>query len=221
MKQIKTYPNYSVTENGEVISTGRIAGRSGKGFSTKELTLTTMHNQNGYCMVNLYKDKKPKTRYVHRLVAEAYLENPANLPQVNHKDGNKDNNTVDNLEWCTSLHNNKHALSTGLREGMKGSTNSQAKLEEDQVRDIIKMMQQGLSNIEIAYEFNLHDRYVSLIRGKKRWKYLWELPEYASLVLPQSCRKRTKAFNAQRLSKALQEEEASRVGSSEPKREDS
>lgn len=202
MKQINEYPNYSVTADGRVISTGRIAGRSGKGFSSIQQELTIMHNKSGYCMVNLFKDRKSKTRYVHRLVAEAYLENPDNLPQVNHIDGNKDNNKVSNLEWCTSSHNNKHALDTGLREGQKGETNSQAKITEREVYDIIDMMMQGFSNVEIASRFSIHDRYVSLIRGKKRWNHVWQTPEYLTLIVPQSCRKRTKAFNAQRLSKA-------------------
>ena len=202
MNQINEYPNYSVTADGRVISTGRIAGRSGKGFSTNQKELSITHNQSGYCMVNLAKDRKSTTHYVHRLVAEAYLENPDNLPQVNHKDGNKDNNNVDNLEWCAASHNNKHALETGLREGQKGETNSQAKITEREAHEAISMILQGYSNVEIASSFNLHDRYVSLIRGKKRWKHIWETPEYSTAVVTQSCKKRTKAFNAQRLSKA-------------------
>ena len=83
MKQIKEYPNYSVTEDGRVISTQRVAGRDGKGISTICKELSIMHNQSGYCMVNLTKERKSKTRYVHRLVAQAYLENHNNLPQVN------------------------------------------------------------------------------------------------------------------------------------------
>ena len=202
MKQIKEYPNYSVTSDGRVISTKRIAGRSGKGISTKHNELVIMHNQTGYCMVNLIANKKSKTRYVHRLVAQAYLPNPDNLPQVNHIDGNKDNNDVSNLEWCTALHNNAHALQTGLREGKKGETNSQAKISESQAVEIIDLILEGLSNIEIADQFNLHDRYISLIRGQKRWTYLWS-DQYPHVTdIPKSCRKRTKAFNAQRLSNA-------------------
>ena len=221
MKQIKEYPNYSVTEDGRVISTQRVAGRNGKGISTICKELSILHNQSGYCMVNLTKEKKSKTRYVHRLVAQAYLENKNNLPQVNHKDGNKDNNHYTNLEWCTSLHNNLHALENGLREGQKGETNSQAKITELEAIEIIKLILEGLSNIEIADMFDLHDRYVSLIRGKKRWTYLWEKEFHSVEDVPTSCRIRTKAFNAKRLSKALKDEEASRVDSSESKREDS
>ena len=221
MKQIKEYPNYSVTEDGRIISTQRVAGRSGKGISTICKELSILHNQTGYCMVNLTKDRQSKTRYVHRLVAQAYLENPNNLPQVNHKDGNKDNNHYTNLEWCSALYNNIHALENGLREGQKGETNSQAKITESQAIEIINLILEGWSNIEIADIFDLHDRYVSLIRGKKRWIYLWE-KEFSHIDnIPVSCRIRTKAFNAKRLSKALKDEEVSRVDSSESKREDS
>lgn len=221
MKQIQEYPNYYVTEDGKIISTKRVAGRDGKGMCTTHKELSVLHNHKGYCMVNLTKDKQSKTRYIHRLVAQAYLENPSNLPQVNHKDGNKDNNHYTNLEWCTALHNNLHAIDCGLREGQKGETNSQAKITESQAINIINLILEGLSNIEIADVFNLHDRYISLIRGKKRWTYLWERDFSHITDIPVSCRIRTKAFNAQRLSKALTSEEASRVDSSESKREDS
>lgn len=59
----------------------------------------------GYCYVRLYKDGKGKQKYIHRIVAEAFIPNPENLPQVNHKDENPKNNSVDNLEWCTAKYN--------------------------------------------------------------------------------------------------------------------
>ena len=62
----------------------------------------------GYLKVNLYKNGKVKTRFIHRLVAEVFLPNPNNFPQVNHIDEIKDNNDVKNLEWCTSKHNANH-----------------------------------------------------------------------------------------------------------------
>ena len=71
--------------------------------------------RNGYAYQMLYKNGKGKLLRVHRLVAMAFLPNPNNLPQVNHKDGNKQNNSVDNLEWCEQSDNMKHAYKNGLQ----------------------------------------------------------------------------------------------------------
>lgn len=71
-------------------------------------------NHKGYPIVHLSKDGKQKTITVHRLVALTFIENPLNLPQVNHIDGNKTNNNVSNLEWCDNSYNQIHAHKTGL-----------------------------------------------------------------------------------------------------------
>lgn len=69
----------------------------------------------GYPSVKLYNNKKNKSVRVYRLVAMAFIENPNNYPCINHKDGNKGNTFVENLEWCTYKHNQKHAWEHGLR----------------------------------------------------------------------------------------------------------
>ena len=68
----------------------------------------------GYTRFSATKDKIQKTLRIHRLVAELFIPNPNNLLQVNHKDGNKENNCKNNLEWCTDSDNKKHAYKTGL-----------------------------------------------------------------------------------------------------------
>lgn len=83
----------------------------------KEKLLTICHNSGtGYDFVCLRKNNRDKNFSVHRLVAQAFIPNPRNLSDVNHIDGNKRNNSVENLEWCTRSENLKHALDIGLIE---------------------------------------------------------------------------------------------------------
>lgn len=92
-KTIKDFPNYEVSDSGQV----RI--KETKVIRKNQLQKT------GYEAILLSKDGRRKLCTIHRLVAEAFLENPDNLPVVNHKDENKLNNHVDNLEWCTHKYN--------------------------------------------------------------------------------------------------------------------
>lgn len=87
--------------------------------SGKLLKVHTSHK--GYVIVLLYKNQKSHTNQLHRLIAQAFIPNPNNLPQINHIDGNKQNNDISNLEWCDQHHNIKEAYRLGLmpriREG--------------------------------------------------------------------------------------------------------
>ena len=73
--------------------------------SGKEKVLTPFQKPNGYMTITLWKDNSGHTKHIHRLVAETFIENPDNLPEVNHIDENKENNRIDNLEWCNSKYN--------------------------------------------------------------------------------------------------------------------
>lgn len=85
----------------KVSSLGRVKNKRGLIMSPK------IHHR-GYIQIGLYKDKKSKNLYIHRLVAQAFIPNPDNLPYVNHKDENKLNDRADNLEWCTPEYNNSY-----------------------------------------------------------------------------------------------------------------
>ena len=99
----------------EVSNTGKVRSLNyNKTGKIKELNQKI--DKYGYCIVILHMDKKQKYPTVHRLVAKAFIPNPDNLPQVNHIDGNKQNNNVDNLEWCTNSENVQHAFDIGLKE---------------------------------------------------------------------------------------------------------
>ena len=78
--------------------------------TNKEKVLQLCAHEKGYLYVGLYKNGKRKSYIVHRLVAETFLNNPDNLPEINHKDENKTNNCVDNLEWCTTKYNINYGI---------------------------------------------------------------------------------------------------------------
>lgn len=103
-KPIKNYEGkYEVSNLGRVKSLQRW---SGKKFYDREKILSLYTNKkNGYVYVMLAKENKEKNIRVHRLVAEAFIDNVNNLPIVNHKDGNRANNNVNNLEWCDYRYN--------------------------------------------------------------------------------------------------------------------
>jgi hypothetical protein len=104
MKVITEYPNYAITKDGEVFSLR---------FNRK---LTPCINSSGYTQVVLCKDLKYKNYTIHRLVAEAYVKNVNNYKIVNHINGIKSDNRMENLEWVTASQNVKHAFHTGLKK---------------------------------------------------------------------------------------------------------
>lgn len=105
--EIEDYSEYTVDVSGNVYSNKR------------NRYLKIRSDPRGYRLVQLYKDGKGVNMYLHRLVARHFLDNPNNYPIVNHKDGNKSNNHVSNLEWCTSKENNVHAVKSGLKKTVK------------------------------------------------------------------------------------------------------
>ena len=104
MQQIKGFKDYSITNDGQVFS--HKTNKFKKPFN----------DQVGYVRIQLYQDNKKKNYYLHRLIANTYICNPDNKPQVNHIDGNKANNSVSNLEWVTSKENMQHSFDKGLRQ---------------------------------------------------------------------------------------------------------
>lgn len=97
---------YEVSNTGEIRSVDRlIESITGKVYHRKPRIINQRVNKGGYKSVVLSKDGKSKTHLVHRLVASAYISNPNNYPQINHKDEDRQNNCVENLEWCDSKYN--------------------------------------------------------------------------------------------------------------------
>lgn len=122
----------------------------------KERIKSQKIRKDGYLEVALYKNGKGKYIQVHRLVAKSFIPNPKKLPQVNHRNGIKTDNRVENLEWVTPKENIVHAISTGLRKQFKtsnhnGENNPNSKLSKNEVLDIINNKSNGL-NIKNVYE---------------------------------------------------------------------
>jgi hypothetical protein len=123
----------------------------------------------GYYFVSLPKNDKRGWYSVHRAVYETfYGDIPENMV-INHKDGVKTNNMVENLECVTHAFNTQHAYDSGLCFGKPAEDNPMAKLSNDEFYLICQCVMEGCSNDEIGSMFGIHPRYVSLIRHKKRW----------------------------------------------------
>ena len=107
---------YQISNNGKIKSIPHVikANQNGGMRVTKEYVKTTYVGWHGYVWVSLCKNGKSKTYSIHRLVALTFIENPNKFPAVNHIDGNKENNCIENLEWCTIHENQMHASKNGL-----------------------------------------------------------------------------------------------------------
>lgn len=153
--RIWSYPKsnplgYGTHHNGKFLSPGRV-GR-------------------GYLQVNLLcADRKYRTRLVHRLVAETFIPNPDDKPQINHKNGNKEDNRVENLEWCTNSENLYHSVKIGTyNHTRKHSEKYMKKVSHEDVERIIELYDQGVFVQVIADEFGISRQMVSYY--KRRFK---------------------------------------------------
>lgn len=144
-KDINGYEGiYQISNLGNVVSLDRIStkrDRWGKiiDYHLKSKIIKTSHNNKGYSIIHLYKNKKSKTFLLHRLVAEAFIPNPKGLLEINHKDENKDNNCVDNLEWCTRKQNNNYGIQS--KDGRRSTSKFRMKkvCQYDHNRNLINV----------------------------------------------------------------------------------
>lgn len=146
-------------------------------FFKEKILKPSNDNSKGYWRIKIwYYKTSTRMESVHRLVAQAFIPNPDNLPQVNHKDGNKDNNHKDNLEWCTNLDNMLHAMSTGLMDArinnIRGIRSHLNKYSEDTIRKIPDLMRQGNSYKKIGSILGIPPSLVSEVKSRRAWKHL-------------------------------------------------
>ena len=118
-------------------------------------TITKRIGPKGYYQINLCINGKCKTFMFHRLMAIAFIDNPENLPCVNHIDGNKLNNSLSNLEWVTYKENSQHAVRTGLIHPAKGKATNHGRFTEKDIRTIRNLKKEGKSQYQIASLYNV------------------------------------------------------------------
>lgn len=165
-KSIKNYKDYQISDLGRVKSLP-------KKFRRKERILKYNIGKGGYYRVPLSKNGKTKKYLVSRLVAIHFINNKNNLPEVNHKDGNKANNKTSNLEWITPKGNILHAFKNKLRIMPKGEKCSWSKLTEVQVKDIRKRWKIGAFNMrELSEYFKVHKTTIWEIIHRKIWRHI-------------------------------------------------
>lgn len=145
--EIKGYEGlYEIDKKGNVYSC--LSNRSRR----KGILKPCVRNTGGYLYVNLYDlHGKPHKHYLHRLVAQSFIPNPNNLLEVNHIDGDKSNNSVGNLEWCTSRENTRHAYKKGLQI-------PKYKLSSEQITEIRKLYipkSKEFGTVALAKKFNV------------------------------------------------------------------
>lgn len=112
-----------------------------------------------------------KMTCLHRLIAEAFIPNPNNLPEVNHKDGDKRNNHIDNLEWCTHQHNMTHAHNSGLiKNQVMGARHRDARFTPVQICIVREALTRGYSGFSIARYFKVNRSSIYRIKNGEHWK---------------------------------------------------
>lgn len=157
-KEINDFKGYYINQFGDV-------------KNNKEQLLAIQTKKEGYKRV-MVGGRYGKFKYIHRLVAEHFLNNTDLKPCVNHKDGNKSNNHFSNLEWCTHSENNKHAMDTGLNQAPRGHNQNFSKLTNEIVIEICDRLNNFELPVNICGDYNVSSRSIYDIKLGKTWAWL-------------------------------------------------
>lgn len=161
MKEIwatpKSFPNYEASNLGRVRNkkTGRI--------------LRGSKQSRGYRQISLTHEGKVTVTRVHRLIIEAFIPQPKGKKSVNHKDGDKQNNVLSNLEWCNHSENAIHAYQTGLCSN-KGDTHYNRKLTDVDIKQVRVLLSENHSIKELAEKYQCSDSLIYIIKNNKNYR---------------------------------------------------
>ena len=166
---------YQVSNKSRVRSLDRtIVNSLGRTYHLKGIILKHTLPKEHYPYVCLRKNGLNFPKSVHRLVALAFISNPENKPQVNHKDGNKHNCNIDNLEWNTEIENAKHAILTGLKITIKGDQCTYSKLTNSKVLAIKRLykINPKFHRSNLAKKLNVNVNTVVSIIKNRNWNHI-------------------------------------------------
>ena len=170
-KKVKGYQNrYEVSSYGRVRSSDMFVDNRHGTKSLKKGRILSQYSNCGYMQVSLSENGKRSTLKAHRVVALAFIDNPENLPYINHKDCNPSNNNVDNLEWCTPSQNVIHAIENNRIAFAQGQDNHNSKLTNNQVGLIREYLKSGSALKPLADYFGVSITVISNIKNNKSWK---------------------------------------------------
>ena len=161
---------YKISSHGRVKSMARIVPFRGSTRSLKEKIMKPQIER--YCKVLIQINGKLKFKRIHRIVANYFISNPENKPEVNHIDGDKLNNHISNLEWCTSSENMKHAYRTKLTVASYGALNPMAILDDESVIVIRNRFKNGDSVRDITNGYPVSIHCIRNIVNGRNWKHL-------------------------------------------------
>ena len=173
-KDISGYIGYEVDSSGYVVSKERMVfpKNGSKPYKIRERILKPSIIGKGYMCVCLRRDGQSYHLYIHRLVAESFIPNPDGYAVVNHIDGNKLNNSVDNLEWCSYAENNQHAYDMGLhKRGEKHYLSKLSKEDVIKIKHLYFIDEVSIPDIckifDCVHRASIHD----ILKGKT-WKHI-------------------------------------------------
>ena len=174
LKDVAGYEGlYAITNDGRVWSYPKEWVSSRVKLSHNGKWLKVSFNPLGYPQVHLTKNGKRDNYSIHRLVALTHIPNPLSLPEVNHIDGNKLNNNIDNLEWCTSSYNIKHAIRNGLRSVARGEMQKNHKLTDDMVKEIRRLYKgQNITQGVLARKYGVSRRLIGFVVNYQIWQHV-------------------------------------------------
>lgn len=169
---IKGSRGYAVSNQGRIKTYDRsIYGRAGHWHSHKGRILIPGYSNHGYQHISLINlAGKKRTQLIHRLVAETFIPNPNCYDQINHRNCDKSDNRVVNLEWCTAKQNVQHALANNLRPHGEDAPNS--KLNRQKVLEIRKLYQEPFTQAELALMFDVSKSTIGKVVRNIAWRYI-------------------------------------------------